>query len=67
MNKKLENIADAIVRYLLDTNNKNIGDVNILISEIFNSHKGLTKKTAPQYKDFNTYINNQVKKYKVAQ
>ena len=63
MNKKLQNIADAIVRYILNTNNKNIGDLNDLIKEIFNSHKGLTYKTASQYEEFNNYINKQVEKY----
>ena len=64
MNKKLKNIANAVVRYLLNTNNKNVGDVNELVIEIFNSHVPITnKKTAEQSLAFSKYINEQVKRY----
>ena len=44
MNKKLQNIADAIVRYILNTNNKNIGDLNDLIKEMVKIPKQTEKE-----------------------
>ena len=65
VDKKLEGIAQALVRYILNTDGiiaSNV-DFNELIQEIFNSHIPITYKTSSQWKEFNEYINNLITKY----